>query len=195
MQINIMKTIMFSCLMSLFLWSTGTAQEAQYQVNLENSKVHVDGDSNIRQWDVQVEAFDGKLMASTDSDLQIESVMMSFKVESMKGGRGEIMDNKILKAFDYENNPEVVFQSEEVVMKEMDGKQMLECTGPLSMAGVTKNITIQTEADLSNLMFKGSKTLKFTEFGMDPPSALFGSLKCDDEITVVWELSLEKLSN
>jgi polyisoprenoid-binding protein YceI len=195
MQINIMKKIMLSCAMLLLILSATVAQNVQYQVNQASSKVHVDGDSNIRQYAVQVESFDGKVIARDSAEQPVESVNISFQVESMKGGRGEIMDNKILKAFDYTNNPTVSFQSEEVLMKEVDGKTILQCSGSLSMAGMTKSTTIETEADLSNFVFIGSKTLTFTEYGMEPPSALFGSLKCDDEITVVWELSFEKISN
>jgi hypothetical protein len=37
------------------------------------------------------------------------------------------------------------------------------------------------------LAFEGSQTIKMTDYGITPPTALFGTLKTGDEITITFK--------
>jgi hypothetical protein len=49
---------------------------------------------------------------------------------------------------------------------------------------------IATVGTDGTIQFEGSKTINMTEFGMVPPTAMFGSLKTGEEITVNFKVTL-----
>ena len=58
------------------------------------------------------------------------------------------------------------------------------------MAGTSKEIEVTVniqETDTGGLVLQGSKALKMSDFGITPPSALFGQIQTDDAITVHFE--------
>jgi len=63
-------------------------------------------------------------------------------------------------------------------------------TGILSIAGNEQEVEVAVTGQLTaegQLTFKGSKALKFSDFDIEPPSAMFGQIVCGDEITVHFE--------
>jgi hypothetical protein len=66
----------------------------------------------------------------------------------------------------------------------------------ISMAGTKKKYPILCDLimldDDYNLL-KGSQTLRFSDFGLEPPQKGLGLVRVNDELTVTFELMLEKI--
>ena len=68
-------------------------------------------------------------------------------------------------------------------------------TGYLSIAGKTKEVNVPFSGNLLNdgqLDLEGKVNLKMSEFDIDPPKAMAGTLKTGDEVSIVYSLKLEK---
>lgn len=72
-------------------------------------------------------------------------------------------------------------------------KNIIKCAGNLTIAGVTKLINVdancQTKPDMS-MRCTGTKTFKMSEYQIDPPSFMFGTVKTGDEITISFNAEL-----
>lgn len=65
----------------------------------------------------------------------------------------------------------------------------------INLAGVSRNYTIQftsKKTNDENIELIGVKSIKFTEFGLIPPSKLGGTIKVKDELQVEFRLFLKK---
>jgi polyisoprenoid-binding protein YceI len=67
-------------------------------------------------------------------------------------------------------------------------------TGNLTIAGVTKPVKFKSEYQVkgSDVHFTGSYSFKMTDFGIDPPTAVMGTIKTGDEIVVRFDLVYRK---
>jgi hypothetical protein len=66
----------------------------------------------------------------------------------------------------------------------------------ISLAGVTKNYTINFESDSPSkniFRIKGQQKLEMTDFDIDPPRALFGLIKVENELFISFDVFLRHL--
>jgi polyisoprenoid-binding protein YceI len=72
-------------------------------------------------------------------------------------------------------------------------KNIYKCTGNLTIVGVTKLTNVdancQVKPDMS-MTCTGTKTFKMSDFQVDPPSFMFGTVKTGDEITITFNAEL-----
>jgi hypothetical protein len=69
-----------------------------------------------------------------------------------------------------------------------------EIEGTLTMHGVSRGIRLEVTSQGPG-RYRGSTTIKQTDFGITPYSGFFGALKIRDEVTVEFEVSIERLQN
>ncbi|MDI3521447.1 MAG: hypothetical protein PWR04_1435, partial [Anaerophaga sp.] len=64
----------------------------------------------------------------------------------------------------------------------------------LTIAGETKPIEIALNANISpqkEVSVSGETTLKMTDFDVEPPTVMFGTIKTADEVTINFNLTLK----
>jgi hypothetical protein len=66
--------------------------------------------------------------------------------------------------------------------------------GTLTMHGVSRAIRLEVTSQEPG-RYRGSTTIRQTDFGITPYSGFFGALKLRDEVTVEFEVSIEGLQN
>jgi polyisoprenoid-binding protein YceI len=101
------------------------------------------------------------------------------------------MDNKTYDAFNYEKYPLIVFTltSEKINSSNLTA----DLKGTLAMAGASRPIDVQISYKIlgnGDLQIIGSKKLKMTDFNMEPPTAMMGTIKVGDEVTVSFDIVL-----
>jgi polyisoprenoid-binding protein YceI len=66
----------------------------------------------------------------------------------------------------------------------------IEVEGVLSIMENNKKILLKNNILLNNnnVCIEGSKKIKMTDFGVEPPKALFGTITTGDEITIDYKL-------
>lgn len=78
------------------------------------------------------------------------------------------------------------------ITKQGETKYAVKTVGNLSVAGTTKKVTLDFELQLTanKVTLKGEKSFKMTEFGIEPPKALLGTITTGDEITIKFNTTL-----
>ena len=104
------------------------------------------------------------------------------------------MDHKTYEAFTSDKNPFITysFASAKIVVDALKNVT-IEALGDLTMAGVTIPTRITAKGKkLANgdLQLTVIKKLKMTEFNMKPPTAVLGTIKVGDEVTVNFNMVL-----
>ena len=177
-----MKILVTALLLSGLLLGNNTIE-----VNSEKSKVGIQGTSSLHDWESTVESF--SINGNIGPD-QISDLVASFKVESIKSGKA-IMDSKTQDALKADKHPNIVFKA--TTLKIENG--LVKGSGTLTIAGSAKpfqfNATSKALA-AGGLQIAGSTKLKMSDFGVEPPTAMFGTLTTGDEVTVTYEIIINQ---
>ena len=154
---------------------------AQQSLELKDYAVQIAGTSTIHAWTTQVNNIKGNLIMTEESIPQ--EVELEFEVATMESGRGQVMNDKIKKALSNDTHPWIKFKSTQI---KSEGDH-LSVLGDLNIGGVVKPISIEVEPN--GQQYTTTVDLTFSLFEIEPPSAMFGQIKCGDEITITFDLT------
>lgn len=187
-------TKVFAVFVFFMCASTFISAQKTYSVNAETAapEITITGASTLHGWKAvagEISEYPSSLSLDVSTASEIENFGFSVSVESLDGGRGSAMNDKIFKAFNSKENPQIVFkQTEALSLPEItDGSKVsLSISGSLEMAGQSADISIPIDVEMvdGNLKFSGAYPLKMTDFGITPPSAMFGQIVTEDDIEV-----------
>lgn len=184
------------CFLILFAWSFLLQAQKTYQFPVDSiAHISVSGTSTLHAWTATASTvvdFPQVMELNLSAAEQIDSFAFTVVVASLDGGRGASMNSKIKKALLADQHPTISYQqtSSATLLKQETGGFTLSSTGSLSIAGTSKEVEVMVniqETDKGGLVLQGSKALKMSDFGIKPPSALFGQIQTDDAITVHFE--------
>jgi polyisoprenoid-binding protein YceI len=185
---------MKNCLLFLvpvaFLVSADRPEKDAYILS-RNYEVTIDGTSNLRDWQEKVGDVTGDMRAvvNEDGSVDLNSIRIRMKVLSIKSDMGRVMDNKTYEALKAVAYPEILF-TVSVPMRLVqvrDCQTAIQVKGELALAGICKPVTMLVktfEIRQGNLSFEGSQCIKISDYGVKPPSALFGAMRAGPEITI-----------
>lgn len=183
-NINIMKrTLIFIATFAIAL----TAGAQDYKSNQAESSMKVTGTSTLHDWEINVESFTAQATLKGEA---LENARFTAQVKSMKSGTSA-MDDNTYKALKNDKHPQITFQSTSVT----GTAGQLVIKGNLTIAGSTKPITMNATLDKANeksMTVKGKYTFKMSQFGIDPPKAMLGTIRTGDEVTIDYKMVLHK---
>lgn len=180
--------------LSLFVFQSLRSQTSLVLIPAQ-SAVNISGTSSLHDWEEAVEKFDVVLnLTFREKEITgIEKVHFSAKSGSIVSDNN-IMTNKTHDALKVEKFPEIVFRLVSVNhLSSQNGAFSGTLTGDISLAGVTKRITLGFTGMHSNnkVSIKGSKELKMSDFNIKPPTAMMGTLKTGESVTISFQLSFQ----
>ena len=172
-----------------------TIQAGTYKLGPDNASLHVEtGRSGAaakagHDLIIDVSSWEATLEVGDSSSLALSADPSSLRVREGKGGMQPLKDDDkddIHTTIDKDvlKKKAINFQSSSV---EQAGEG-LKVSGDLEMGGKTKPVDFVVTGDGSSV--SGSATVKQSDWGIKPYSALFGALKVNDEVTVEVEGSL-----
>ena len=105
------------------------------------------------------------------------------------------MNGDLRESLKSEAFPRIVFELTAVDVLDLassaKGTRLIVATGNLSLAGVTRSISVRVEGffDENNTLHGlGAVSMLMTDFGVKPPTALLGLVKARNEITIRFHL-------
>lgn len=163
----------------LLLVNFSYAQET-YRASQNESKVIIEGTSNIHDWEMRVENLSSTIVLNANSE-NIKSIDLVVPVKSMKSGKNR-MDKNTYEALKEDEHEKITFSSSTIEKS----NEMYYANGKLSIAGVTKSVKIpfkflkQTDQLKLNLIYE----INMLDYKVDPPTALFGTITTGDKVNV-----------
>ena len=182
---------LLSVLMIAAAAATASGQSIRMALD-PTSSIRVDGTSNIHAWHATSTQITATIqVASPIAESRVESVTLTLPVTSLKSGKGGL-DKNLYKALNAEKNPTITF-----VMKTYDATPQGDAfdaviTGLLTVNGVEKEVKAEatmTPDGKGGLKAVGSAAMKMTDFGVKPVTALMGTIRTGDAITVRFDLA------
>src|ERR1700722_11532202 len=156
-----------------------------------NYEVTIDGTSNLRDWQEKVGDVTGDMTAvgNVDGSVDLSSIRISMRVLSIKSDMGRVMDNKTYESLKAAEHPDILFTllAPMRLVQVRDCQTAIQVKGELALAGISKPVTMLVktfEIRQGILSFEGSQRIKMSDYGVKPPSALFGTMRAGPEITI-----------
>ena len=182
----------------LILIFSGQKMAAQ-NFNLEKSVSYlkVFGTSNIHDWELTAKDFQGNLEAQLEDGQLVEIAQLNFAVvaESLESGKSG-MDKNTIKALRTDRHKLISFQLEKVGEIKYTSKTAcrLSTTGNLTIAGTRRLINLVFDAKVSpeKITLTGKHKLKMTDFKIEPPTAMFGTITTGDEVQIEFQTVFHK---
>lgn len=186
MTISIIRKLITGMMLSASFFA---ASQISYRQS-GNIKVTIAGTSTLHDWTMVSTEATCNAVIETSADgqpVKVQTIAFSLPSESLKSGKGA-MDNNAYNSLKTNKFKHISFR---LVTARVSEKQVF-CNGELTIAGTTKAIDIQAPFELKagNPVFKVVKKIKMSEFNVEPPSFMFGSVKTGDEVTITIDVPL-----
>jgi polyisoprenoid-binding protein YceI len=167
-----------------------------------DSKLWIEGTSNLHGWSCKATTLDAavELDATTANEVAVappkslKRVHVKVPVKSIKCGHGG-MDDNLYKALKADESPDISYIMATFDAAPGDAKDSftLHTVGTLTVAGKENNVTMDVTATRmpdGTVKATGMVPIKMTDYGIKPPTAIFGRLKTGDEVKINFELSV-----
>jgi hypothetical protein len=160
--------------------------------------VKVNGSSNLHDWTMEAKSGNIEANLNLASNVTylagIQSLTFTLPVKNLKSTEGSTMDNRAYDALKADKNPNITFTLLTATpVSPQANKSQYKVTGNLTIAGVTKPIEMlanSTKNADGSVIITGEQQLKFTQFGLKPPSFMFGALKVTDNLKITYTVRL-----
>ena len=202
-----MKTILYktddnrkrsmSYLLVLLTFFISTLVIAQEKYKSNDVKVVVNGASNIHDWKMQGSK------GTTNATFLIQNKVIkalgflyfSFPAENLKSEH-KLMDKNCYKALKTDQHSSINFLGTSSTIKQVNATTFTIVTkGKLQISEVTKEVELTSTCTINpdnTITCKGSTKVKMTDYNVEPPSVMMGSIVTGDEVTIDYTLTLSK---
>ncbi|MDX1760768.1 MAG: YceI family protein [Christiangramia sp.] len=186
----------FRILLVALLISFGVNAQS-YKLNNEASSLLIDGTSNIHDWTIEAENTGGILTAEFNADKLEDLGKLEFTViaESLMSGKSG-MDKNTYKALNTDKYKEITFKMKDVksIDKVSANTYKVKTTGTLEIAGTKKDINLDfnLKSGSNQIVLNGEYKLNMTNYGVEAPTAMFGTIKTGEDVVVKFESQFNK---
>ena len=195
-----MKAISLTLLLGLFFSLFGQSSDADFRANytlLPSSSIGFNGSSTINTFfcgSVSMEGSGWGNFSPTTGALQEKNAKLILAVKKLDCG-SELMNDDMYEALKSDSNPFIEFELIKASLVDSSNINSnvfyINTIGNLRVAGKSQKIQLVFKVEnisSNNYRILGSKKLSMYDFGIKPPSALFGLIKADDTLEVKFDL-------
>ncbi len=170
------------------------AQDGQVQLR-DSSKLSIKGKSNVNEFscesehELQKDSLDYSYSVNGDT-VQVSGVNLSLEIDQFDCGKRAI--NRDFKStLKYKEFPFIEIILNELVISDTTSLIPKEAKVTIRIAGVERHYTVPLNSFSSSeesFTVGGNKILRMTDFGLEPPSPMFGLIKVEDELDIQFDL-------
>lgn len=199
-KFNNTKTLLtkpLALLLMLVVLFISTKTSAQEKYKSSDVKIIVNGTSNIHDWKMQGSK------GTTSATFVIQNKVIkslgflyfSFPVENLKSEH-KVMDKNCYKALKTDVQSSINFLGTSSTIKQVNATTFIIVTkGKLQISEVTKEVELTTTCTVNadnTITCKGSTKVKMTDYKVEPPSVMMGTIVTGDDVTIDYTLTLAK---
>lgn len=196
-----MKTRYFTSLALTALFAiAGSARAQSVRLSVAaDSKLWIEGGSNLHDWtcrassiDAAIDVDEAFLKAPAATSSLLKKVQVKVPVRNLKCGHGG-MDNNLYKALKADDTPDIsyIVATFDVVPGATSDSFTVKTVGALTIAGTEKTVNLEVTATRladGGIRADGELPLLMTDFGVKPPTAMLGTLRTSNKVTVKFSL-------
>lgn len=168
-----------------------------------DSKLWLEGSSNVRDWrcdatslDASVDLDGGSAYASDAAAVaHLRHVQVRVPAHALTCGRGQ-MDRIMYKALHADDEPDcrqIVGRFDVVARNPRDRELVMQ--GTLRVAGRERSVRLPIEVERmrdGTLRARGALPILMTDYGITPPSVFFGVLRTENRLVVKFDLLIDE---
>jgi polyisoprenoid-binding protein YceI len=180
-----------------FLVSKAAISQTVYQSH--NFDVKLNGTSNIHDWEMKAMKGTSEASFLVDAKGKVTSISkLSFTLPAINlKSEHTAMDNNTYKALNTAKNPNITFVGASATITSTGGDNyQLSCQGKMTIAGVTKQTELLATGKYNptakSFTVTGVKKMKMTDYNVQPPKALLGTIKTGDDISISYNVTFSK---
>jgi hypothetical protein len=173
-------------------------QASQKVTILPGSSLKLDGDSTLRKFtssatklSLSVSMLPEPQTSKEILKSKLQELDLSIPVVSLKSN-STMLDGHLDDALKADKFPAIhcVVKSYQVKSKNADGSYQITAPVELTLAGATKTVEVDAVATVEGgkVRIQGEKQLLMTDFKVDPPTLLLGTIKTANEIKISFDL-------
>ena len=177
---NLLRKMTF---LGMFILTFQITAQSQFVLDAQ-PELKISGTSSLHDWDMvsSLATAKAQMRVEASSLKKIESLKVEMPAESIKSGKSG-MDKNAYKALKTHQFKTIHFELKEAVAT---GVNQWKMTGVFTIAGVAKTVTFQVNSKVAGntVLLEGNYAFKLTDFNITPPTALLGTVKTGNDVTI-----------
>ena len=171
---------------------------------LPSSRIWVGGTSSMRGWECKATEFQlkvdsdaGAAAAILGGSKAVTGAALTIPTDKLECGNGT-MNGHAKKALKIDEHPTIEFRLLGYELSKAGDSVNVTMKGTLMLGGTEKEIemaAIASPAEDGVLRIAATWQFKMTDFGLKPPTMMFGRMKVHDQVTVGFDVLLKDNTN
>lgn len=181
----------------IMVFSANTMVGQTFNVNNGASSLKVEGTSNIHDWEMTAKDLQGSMKVQMEDGqlVQLEQLQFAVVAESLKSGKGG-MDKNTYKALNTDKHKTITYELKSVKNLDCTSKTSCKITtnGVLTISGTRQNVELIFDAKVAGdkITLSGNKKIKMSDYKVDPPTAMFGTITTGDDVNIKFQTVFSK---
>tara|TARA_R110002124_G_scaffold274050_2_gene443761 strand:+ start:37814 stop:38410 length:597 start_codon:yes stop_codon:yes gene_type:complete len=193
-QVKPKSQLKWALLLAILLIVGGETVAQNAYTLIINQEFKVSGTSTLHDWDMVSDdaTGEGQITIENQKITRINSLVVTLPTKSLKSGKGS-MDDNAYEALVAKKYPEIQFELIEI---ETITDQSLRAKGNLIIVGTKSLVSLQVDYVITGntVQFSGSFPITFTQFNIEPPKALLGTIKTGDKLQISFETTFKLIN-
>jgi polyisoprenoid-binding protein YceI len=191
-----MKTRHIFFTVSLFLFSQALLAQATFKLDQKTSSITIEGTSSAHDWEMSATVMDASMKVKLQDQKVEEILEVNFSVpaEGLKS-KNSLMDKKTYSALKSDKHNKISFALNSVNGMSASGTSLSgTAQGSLSIAGKTQTVSFPFSGEIkkdNSIEVSGKEMINMKDFNISPPTALMGTMKTGEEVTVHFNVSFQ----
>jgi polyisoprenoid-binding protein YceI len=194
-----LRNLALILLCAVVITSIGYSQSTYNVKETKDSDIKLLGTSSLHDWEMDARSSTGEAQfifnENNKSDLiSIKSLSFALKVVDLKSD-SKGLDKNAYEALKSDTYKDIRYQLTSSTISPEKGGYLIKSNGNLTIAGVTKEITMDVHGEVNEdgtITSKGSYKLNMTDYNVKPPSFMWGAMKTGDAITLNFKVVYKK---
>ena len=191
-----MKTKHIILTLSMFLFSQSILAQVTFNLDQKTSSITIEGTSSAHDWEMSATEMDASMKVKLQEQ-KVEEILDAYFTVPAEGlkSKNSLMDKKTYNALKSDKHSKIAFTLQSVNGLSVSGKSLSgTADGTLSIAGTTKTVSFPFNAEIQKdytISVTGKEKINMKDFNISPPTALLGTMKTGEEVTVHFNVSFQ----